>query len=126
MKRNVKRDSQFMFSQLSLFSEATTTNCRDYVNAVSLIQIFLGLTLPNISKLECFVDVLINIDSKFREAIKNNGTLYVAKVKRKVQFKKKTGQYAIINFPMRKNHFQIQRVIRAYYEPSAPRLYRLL
>ena len=88
MKRNVKRDSQFMFSQLSLFSEATTTNCRDYVNAVSLIQIFLGLTLPNISKLECFVDVLINIDSKFREAIKNNGTLYVAKVKRKVQFKK--------------------------------------
>lgn len=40
--------------------------------------------------------------------------------------KKKTGQYAIINFPMRENHFQIQRVIRAYYEPSAPRLYRLL
>lgn len=61
----------------------------DYVNAVSLIQIFLGLTLPNISKLECFVDVMINIDSKFREAIKNNGTLYVAKVKRKVQLKKK-------------------------------------
>lgn len=44
----------------------------------------------------------------------------------KFNLKKKTGQYAIINFPMRENHFQIQRVIRAYYEPSAPRLYRLL